>query len=160
MEIYVGTAMAGIAGALVMIGVMYAIHYLGLVEADMIRAIGSIITKSDEDALPIGWAVHSVTGVVFSFIYVGFWSLFPIQGTVELFLFGILAGGFHGLVVSFILVSVVAGRHPLERFRNAGIGIAVAHLIGHVAYGAVVGAAAGQYQLRFEFITRLGSFAS
>lgn len=159
METIVSTALAGIAGALAMVGIMYAIHMSGIAEADMIRAIGSLITKSEDDALFIGTALHLTAGVLFSFIYVGFWSLFPIQGTNTLFLFGVVAGAFHGIVVSFILLSVVAGRHPLERFKNAGIGVAVAHLIGHLAYGAVVGAAAGQFQLRFDFVTRLGAFA-
>ena len=159
METFIGTALVGIAGALVMVGVMYAIHFSGVAEADMIRAIGSIITKSEKNALLLGSAVHLASGVVFSFIYVGFWSLFPLQGVNEFFLFGVVAGSFHGIVVSFILVSVVAGRHPLERFRNAGIGVAVAHLLGHVAYGAMVGAAAGQFQLRFDFVARLAPFA-
>lgn len=160
METYVLTALVGVVGALVMSVTMYAIHYAGIVESDMIRAIGSIVTKSEDDALFLGSAIHLVSGVVFSFVYVAFWSLFPFQGASETFLFGILSGSFHGLVVSFLLVSVVAGRHPLERFRNTGIGVAVVHVIGHVVYGGVIGAGAGQYQLRFEFVSAMGSFAS
>ena len=160
METYVLTALVGIAGAIVMSALMYGIHYAGLAEADMIRAIGSIITKAEDDALFVGSAVHLTSGVVFSFVYVAFLSLFPFEGVGGFFLFGIVAGAFHGLVVSFVLVSVVAGHHPLERFRQAGFGVAVTHLIGHVAYGGVVGAAAGWYGLRFDFITQLGPVSS
>ena len=160
METYVLTALVGIAGAIVMSALMYGIHYAGLAEADMIRAIGSIVTKSEDDALFLGSAIHLASGVIFAFVYVGFFSIFPFEGVVEFFLFGFVGGAFHGLVVSFILVSVVAVRHPLERFRQAGFGVAVAHLIGHVVYGGVIGAAAGFYRLRFDFIADLGPFPS
>ena len=155
MDTYVLTALAGIAATIVMSAVMYFIHWQELAEADMIRALGGLVTGKERDALIVGAAIHLVSGVIFAFIYVGTWSLLPLEGVQELLLFGIVSGSFHGLVVSFLLISVVAGRHPLERFRNAGIGVGVAHLIGHVAYGATVGAIAGQYQLRFEFIANI-----
>ncbi len=159
METYVLTALVGLAGALAMFGTMFVIQRAGFAEADMLRAIGSMVTKSEDDALFLGSAIHLVSGIFFAFIYVGFWSLFPFEGVGEFLLFGVVGGAFHGLVVSFLLVSVVAERHPLPRFQAAGFGVAVAHLIGHLAYGAVIGAGAGRFGLRFEFVANLGPFA-
>ena len=34
---------------------------------------------------------------------------------------------------------VVAEEHPLEEFNEAGLAIGLSHIVGHVAYGAVVG---------------------
>jgi hypothetical protein len=45
----------------------------------------------------------------------------------------------HGLVVALALLAVVTKRHPVERFRNAEFEVAVAHIVGHVAYGFGVG---------------------
>lgn len=123
----------------------------------MIRALGSMVMKKEEDALFAGVAIHLVSGVIFAFLYVGIWSFLPLEAMREFILFGILSGTFHGLVVSFLLITLVAGRHPVERFRNAGIGVGVAHLIGHVAYGAAVGAFAGKFRLRLEFIADMAS---
>ncbi len=160
MDTYIITALAGITATIVMSAVMYFIHWREFAEADMIRALGSLVTRNEEDALFAGTAIHLVSGVIFAFLYVGVWSLFPLKGVQEFLLFGILGGTFHGFVVSFLLISVVAGRHPLERFQDAGIGVGVAHLIGHVAYGATVGAIAGGYQLRFEFVAELVALPS
>jgi hypothetical protein len=41
--------------------------------------------------------------------------------------------------MSFVLMAVVAERHPVERFRSAGPEVGAAHILGHVAYGLGVG---------------------
>ena len=153
MDTYTLTAIAGVAATIVMAAVMYVFHWGSFAEADMIRALGSLVTKKEEDALIVGAAIHLVSGVIFSFLYIGTWSMLPLDGVQVFLLFGVVSGAFHGLVVSFLLISVVAQRHPLERFQNAGIGVGVAHLLGHVAYGATVGAIAGTYHLKFDFVS-------
>jgi hypothetical protein len=45
--------------------------------------------------------------------------------------------------MSFILVIAVAEHHPLPEFREAGFTVAVAHVVGHVVYGALVGLVLG-----------------
>ncbi|MND05087.1 hypothetical protein D3C83_256700 [compost metagenome] len=47
------------------------------------------------------------------------------------------------MVVSLGLVWVVAERHPLEEFNEAGLAIGLSHIIGHVAFGLVVGLVIG-----------------
>lgn len=160
METFVLTALAGVAATIVMSSVMFFIHSREFANADMIRALGSLVTKSEEDALLVGGGIHLVSGVIFAFFYIGVWSLFPLEGVRVFFLFGAVSGAFHGLVVSFLLISVVSGRHPLERFRQAGFGVAVAHLLGHIAYGATLGAISGQYHIRFDFVAEMAKIPS
>ena len=160
MDTYVLTALAGIAATIIMAAVMSFIHSWEFAEADMIHALGGLVTRNEENALFIGAAIHLVSGVIFAFLYVGIWSLFPLEGMLDYLLFGILSGTFHGLVMSFLLIKVVAGRLPLERFQNAGIGLGVANLLDHVAYGVTVGAIAGWYQLRFEFVANIVALPS
>jgi hypothetical protein len=52
-----------------------------------------------------------------------------------------LSGPFHGSVVSLMLVVLMAEHHPLERFREAGLRVAVTHVAAHIVYGFVVGGA-------------------
>jgi len=58
-------------------------------------------------------------------------------------------------VVSFALVVLVAEHHPLERFQKAGMGVAVAHLLGHLVYGLIIGLLAVWWHLHFDFIKPL-----
>ena len=48
-----------------------------------------------------------------------------------------------GAVAGFILVAVVAENHPLKEFKEAGFSVAVAHWLGHLIYGLIVGAVIG-----------------
>ena len=146
------TAGAGFIATGLMSMVLYFIHWRGFANADMINAIGSLITKNEEDALGPGLFLYFGAGIAFAFLYIAGWSMWEAHTFMQYFMLGLLTGAFHGLVVSFLLVATVAEHHPLERFRKAGLGVAVAHWIAHVAYGAVIGIAAGQFFLRFDFV--------
>jgi hypothetical protein len=56
---------------------------------------------------------------------------------------GVGVGFLHGLIVSLGLVWVVAEQHPLQEFNEAGMAIGLSHIVGHVAYGAIVGFVVG-----------------
>ncbi len=152
------TIVAGILATAVMSSVLYLFHWRGFANADMIRALGSLLTRSEDNALILGLAIHFTSGVVFAFVYLVFWSLWGIEALGTYVALGAFTGAAHGLVVSFLLVSLIAGHHPLPRFQEAGIGVAVAHLLGHVVYGVVVGLVAGAYGLRYDFIPLLAQF--
>jgi hypothetical protein len=153
---YLGAVVAGVFGTAVMSAVLYFVQLRGFVEADMIRAVGSLFTRKEEGSLGPGIAIHVTSGIVFAFAYIAAWSLMPVGGMGQYLLEGLITGFAHGLVVSFILVALVAEHHPLPRFQEAGLGVAVVHLLAHVAYGIVVGAIAGLFGTRFVFITVAG----
>ena len=155
MGIYMLTLAAGVIATGLMTAVLYSIHWRGFANADMLRALGSILTRTEAKALLPGTLLHFLFGIVFAFIYVGFWSALPIAALWTYLAMGVIFGLGHGLVVSFALVILVAEHHPLQRFQQAGMGVAIAHLLGHVAYGFVVGLLAGWWGLRFGFVPPL-----
>jgi Family of unknown function (DUF6789) len=151
------TILAGVIATAVMSAALYAIHWKGFAEADMIRALGSILTRNEANAVPLGIAIHLVSGILFAFLYVIVWSTLPVAEFRHYLLLGLVTGFAHGLVVSFALVVLVAEHHPMERFRQAGIGVAVAHLVAHVVYGLLVGIVAGSYLVHLDVLPKLGN---
>ncbi|WP_244926669.1 DUF6789 family protein [Leptospira wolffii] len=144
MESILLVLMAGFFGTVCMSAVMWSIHYAGSTNADMVRAIGSFFTKKMETAFIPGIVTHIVFGVMFAFPYV-----FLINMAPHIFIASIVTGGavgfFHGYLVGFLLVSLVAQKHPLEQFREAGISVAAAHVFGHLIYGVVIGLSVGYF---------------
>ncbi len=143
MESILVIILSGILGTGGMSLVMWLITRSGLANADMIRAVGSIYTRSYENALLPGIIMHFTAGIIFAFLYVLFLSLFSLGSVGAYIGMGAMTGVFHGLVVSFLLVVSVAEHHPLEQFQKAGAEVAVAHLVGHIIYGLIVGAVIG-----------------
>jgi Family of unknown function (DUF6789) len=149
------TVLAGVIATAVMSAALYGIHWRGFAEADMIRALGSIVTRNESNAMPIGLVIHFLSGIIFAFVYVIVWSTLPVSQFQHYLLLGLITGFAHGLVVSFALVVLVAEHHPLQRFQRAGIGVAVAHLVAHVVYGLLVGIVAGSYLLQLNVLPKL-----
>ena len=149
------TVLAGLIATAAMSGALYAIHWRGMAEADMIRAIGSLVTRKEANAMLPGLILHFLSGIIFAFLYVIVWSALPIEGFVHYVALGVLTGFAHGLIVSFVLVVLVAEHHPVPRFQQAGVGVAVAHLAAHVVYGLLVGLVAGSYLLRLAVLPSL-----
>lgn len=56
---------------------------------------------------------------------------------------GAMIGLFHRVAFAFLLVIMVAEHHPLEQYQDAGFEVAIAHLVGHVVYGILVGLVVG-----------------
>lgn len=134
---------AGVLGGLVMEWAMWLISRLGLARGDMILALGSMVTKQRAGAYRVGLVIHAVAAIGFA---MGYTLLMVGLGLSELpasLMVGLGTGFFHGLVVSLMLVWVVAERHPLEEFKEADLLVGLAHVAGHVAYGAVVGVVVG-----------------
>jgi hypothetical protein len=135
--------MAGILGASAMEVVLWLITREGWAKANMIVAVGSLITRSRENAFRTGVVLHAISSFVFAAIYAFAMMKFGLSHLPTSFFAGIGFGIVHGLVVSLTLVWVVAERHPLEEFQEAGLAVGVSHFAGHVAYGAVVGLVVG-----------------
>ncbi len=141
--------LSGILGTSGMSLVMWLITRSGLTNADMIRAVGSIYTRSYKNALLPGIIMHFTAGIIFAFLYVVFLSLFSLGSVGAYIGMGAMTGVFHGLVVSYLLVVSVAEHHPLEQFQKAGSEVAAAHLFGHIIYGLIVGAVIGYAGVKF-----------
>ena len=141
---------AGLLGTSMMSLVMWLINKKNLANADMIRAIGSIFS-SYEESFSTGIRIHYVVGIALAFIYIALISLLKPSGLWGYVGIGAMIGLFHGVAFAFVLIVAVAEHHPLEKFRNAGLEVALAHLLGHIFYGLIVGLVAGIFAIKFIF---------
>jgi len=137
------SAVAGVIGTGGMTFIMYLVNKMGITNARMVIAIGSLLTKTRENAIRVGLIMHFTAGVIFAILYTLFFSLYGISGIIQLVGFGFGFGFIHGFIMSFILVIAVAEHHPLEEFRDAGFPVAIAHVVGHMVYGTLVGLVIG-----------------
>ncbi len=131
---------AGVIGTAGMTFFLQSITKSGIANADMVRAIGSLFTKSLDNAFGIGIAIHFFFGYLFAVLYILLITFFNIHSFLATTGFGLLLGFIHGAVVGFTLVAAVAESHPLEQFRDPGFSVAVAHWAAHVIFGILVGA--------------------
>ncbi|HXV14272.1 MAG TPA: DUF6789 family protein [Candidatus Krumholzibacteria bacterium] len=134
---------AGLVGTALMTGVMWFIHRSGWANADMSRALGSLVTRRYENSLLPGIAIHFAGGCVFAIGYLLVFRSLDLNSIRASVAVGAALGAFHGAAMSFILMALVAETHPVERFRTAGVEVAAAHVVGHLAYGMGVGLVAG-----------------
>ena len=134
---------AGLVGGAAMEGVLWLIGRGGWAKADMIVALGSLFTKSRETGWRVGALLHFVSAIGFALAYALLMVALGFTGMPAAMMLGAGVGFGHGLIVSLGLVWVVAERHPLEEFNEAGLAIGLSHIVGHVVYGAVVGFVVG-----------------
>jgi hypothetical protein len=139
--------LVGIGATALMSLSLYLIHWSGFANGDMVRALGSLATRRYENSLAVGWVIHFSAGALFSVLYVLAWGMtgFPAAtlGVPICTVFGL----FHGVVVSLLLVVIIAEHHPLERFQEAGLRVAITHIAAHVVYGFVVGVGVSVWDL-------------
>ena len=133
------TIVAGVAGTMLMTLVLTFIGRSGWANADMIRALGSLVTKSYARSLKPGIIIHLIAGSVFAFPYVIILRGTNINSELAMPGLGLLLGLFHGVVMSFAMLALVAENHPVERFQDPGFEVAAAHVVAHLAYGLGVG---------------------
>jgi hypothetical protein len=139
--VIVHMVVAGIAGTVLMSLVMTFIHRGGWANADMIRALGSLVTKSYDNSLLPGLGIHYAIGALLAIPYTLILETMGSLGPLAMSGAGAAIGLFHGAAMSFVLLALVADNHPVQRFQDVGFEIAAAHVAGHVAYGFGVGAA-------------------
>ncbi|CAM2010687.1 hypothetical protein [Acanthopleuribacter pedis] len=133
--------LAGFFGVLVMTFFLRRARYLHLPESQMVRAIGSLITRNYETSLLPGTLVHMAMGTLFGYGYSMLLSTAPISGTNPFIGIALCSfmGLVHGMIVTLFLVIAVAQNHPLERFKSLTPEDMMSHVIAHLAYGMTVG---------------------
>lgn len=135
--------MAGLLGGAAMEGVLWLIGRVGWAKADMLVALGSLLTKSRDNAWSVGVVLHAVSATGFAMVYTLLMLQLGFSHLPMSLMLGLGLGIVHGLVVSLTLVWLVAQRHPLEEFNEATFAIGLSHFVGHVVYGGVVGLVVG-----------------
>ena len=134
---------AGVAGTIGLTIYAQIITKSGLVNVDMIRAVGGFYSRSYDRAKGIGLLVHFIAGILFSGLYIFFMlNVLQLNALTPTIITGIVMGFIHGFIFSFGM-AILSGNHPLEKFRNVDFRTAMAHAIGHVVYGLLVGGVIG-----------------
>ena len=144
---------AGLTGTLCMSLVMWFIHDRGWANADMIRAVGSLLTRRYQNSLLPGLVLHAAAGCIFAIGYVLVIRSVGIASALVIMEVGLAIGAFHGAAMVFIMMAV-AEKHPVEHFQKAGPQVGWAHMAGHIAYGGGVGLAIALLGPRLGEITR------
>ncbi len=139
----IDTIIAGLIATAGMSLLMWLITRSGIADAEMIKAIGSIFNFSYDHSFLPGLIIHFIVGTIIAFFYVALINLFAPSSLAGSIAIGGMIGVFHGVAFGFTLVVAVAEHHPLERFRKAGFEVAIAHFVGHVLYGMIVGLIVG-----------------
>jgi hypothetical protein len=140
---YIQTAiLGGLLGTGGMTLVLYAFDRAGLANGDMVRAVGTLITKNYENSILPGLVIHFLSGILFSIIYTIIIDAFNPNSIEQSIAYGIAAGVFHGAVVALMLV-VAAEHHPIEKFQKATFSVAALHWGAHIVFGFIVGLIVG-----------------
>jgi hypothetical protein len=145
--------LAGVTGTVLMTLVMVIIHKRGWANADMIRAIGSLVTRRYENSLGPGLLLHLTAGCLFAIPYLFVMRSLGSTNILQMISIGMTIGTFHGAAMIFILMAL-AEKHPVEQFRKAGVDVAWAHVVGHMAYGTGVGLAAALIGPKLGWLTQ------
>ncbi len=141
---YLGTALvAGVLGGLAMEAAMWLITRGGRVKGDMVLALGSLITKSRDNAYRVGLIVHATAAFGFALVYVLLMVTLGYTKMPNSLMLGLGVGTLHGIIVSLMLVWVVSDQHPLEEFKEADLMVGLSHMAAHVVYGGVIGLVVG-----------------
>ncbi len=137
---------AGLIATGGMTAFLWAINRTGWTNADMVRAVGSLVTKSYDNGLRVGLVIHFVNGIIFAAVYLHLLSTLHLTNWgFEIFGGGVI-GLFQGFVVAWGIIRF-SHRHPVEQFKEADYKVALAHLVGHVIYGLLIGAIFGLMRL-------------
>lgn len=117
---------------------LWLIDKTDLANTNMVRAVGSAVTRSYKTSLIPGFIIQFSLGVLFAIAYIYIIQQFQISDTLSLAFTGGLIGLGHGFAFSFIMV-ILAEHHPVEKFQNASFQVAIAHFFAHIVYGFLIG---------------------
>jgi len=145
---------AGFVATLVMTTIMRAASELGLTRIDLALLLGTTVSENRLRARAIGYVFHFVIGIVFALAYVEF---FAITGHATPWigaLLGALQAVFNGTVLVNVLLPLVHPRigtpdtaandtalvePPGFLMLNYGRSTFLVVLVGHIAFGAIIG---------------------
>lgn len=146
-------ALAGLSATALLTLILRGSQLLGLTRMDLPLLLGLWVTDNRDRAKALGMVLHLLVGWPVAFLYAG---LFWLWGEASWWL-GMVIGLGHALFVLLVVLPALPGLHPRlasERTGpdptralqppglaglNYGRRTAVATIIGHLAYGALIG---------------------
>ena len=149
-----GAIVGGLVGTLVLTTLLRAASELGLTRMDIPFLLGTAVTTDRVRAKAAGYALHFVFGLLFALGYLAIFVVIDRSGFLLGALFGVVHALFAGTALVNVLLPVVhprmgtsfdaAGSSPLLEppgflLLNYGRRTPLVTVLGHVAYGAIVG---------------------
>jgi hypothetical protein len=149
-----GAIVGGVAGTVVLTTILRAASELGLTRMDIPFLLGTALTADRVRAKAIGYALHFVFGLLFALAYYAIFRVIDRSGFLLGAGFGVVHALFAGTALVNILLPAVhprmgsgfdaAGTAPLLEppgflLLNYGRQTALATVLAHMAYGAIVG---------------------
>jgi hypothetical protein len=142
--------LAGVCGAAAWeIGARLLI-WLGLPLFDLVYLLGTMVFERRPEFWKwwtVGMAMHAMVGAIWTIFYAySFWSMFDVPPFLQGIIFSLLPTLLAGLImipqIDFMNALVLSGEMPKQSFFAVGIGWGgpAAILLGHLIYGAVMGA--------------------
>src|SRR4051812_29166031 len=96
-------ASAGFLGTSTMLAVMSVLHRLKLANADMVRAIGSLYSRTYKGSLIPGLIIQYSFGLVFAFIYAKLIWFAPVVTPTSILILATFIGLVHGIIIGLAL---------------------------------------------------------
>jgi hypothetical protein len=149
-----GALAGGFAGTLVLTTVLRAACELGLTRMDISFLLGTAFSTDRTRAKAIGYALHFSAGLLFALVYYALFLVLNRSGWGLGMVFGAVHGVFAGTTLVNVLLPFIhprmgttttaADASPLLEppgfmLMNYGRTTPVVTLVGHIAYGALVG---------------------
>ncbi len=134
---YLIPLIAGIVGTVAMTIFLIVPRFMNVENVDIIRAVGALWTKREDNAWAPGFVIHFGSGIAFAYIY---WFLFGLAGLPLNTGTGVLAGAVHGALVMLFTSIAVMEHHPIRKYQKRGPMTGFMQLLAHVLYGLIVGA--------------------
>jgi hypothetical protein len=149
-----GALAGGFVGTVVLTTGLRLAQELGMTRMDIPLLLGTMFSADRRRANVIGYGLHFVNGLIFSLIYAAIFHAVGEAGWVFGGLLGIVHAAFAGGALVNILLPAVHPRMgtpwsdaseapilepPGFMLRNYGRYTALATIVAHVAYGAIVG---------------------
>jgi len=149
-----GALAGGAVGTVVLTSGLRIAQAAGYTRMDIPLLLGTIFTDNRSRASLIGYVIHFVNGLLFALVYYAIFRAVGHAGWVFGAILGVVHAAFAGGILVTVLLPVVHPRMgtlwsdseetpilepPGFLLVNYGRRTAIGTLIGHVAYGAIVG---------------------
>ena len=130
----------GLIASAAMFVLMELIGLSGTAKVDLIRVIGSFVSKRYEGSFWIGISIYLAFGALFGLIYTFFLSHLPSEDLTIFMISGALMGFAHGLFASYVILIEISEIHPLMPYRQSAFQVALSYIVGHILFGVLIGA--------------------
>jgi hypothetical protein len=149
-----GALGGGLVGTVVLTTSLRVSQEIGWTRMDLPLLLGTVFTARRSRASVLGYAIHFVNGLLFALAYYAIFAAVGRAGWIFGAALGLVHGGFAGGALVTVLLPAIHPRMgtpwtdaeetpllepPGFMLRNYGERTALATLIAHVVYGAIVG---------------------